>query len=118
MCRKDEGPSAEEAKALCEDKVYDDIQVMKDLFLNIPPAEYERHVRSLRILCVTYNLMGQVFENSGKDSELDNLLQVDTAHHDLYVIGTQEAERPIAQSLFNASKAKLHEMLCSYFNAD
>ena len=52
------------------------------------------------MLAVTYNLGGKVFDVEA-DSEkalaqMDDLFRKDDVWHDIYVFGTQEAERTIA----------------------
>ena len=62
-------------------------------------------------MAITYNMKGECFNVDGKikkqkgDKEgmelMDDLFQKDNVHHDMYVFGTQEAERSITMSLFN-----------------
>ena len=83
-------------------------------------AQRDIEARSLKILCVTYNMAGKLFRtrDSKKDrglQQLDDLFQKDNAPHDVYVFGTQEAERGIAGSLFNEDKAQLLHGLKTYF---
>jgi len=80
-------------------------------------AENE-YAKSLKVMVVTFNLKGTCFENINEFEVLENLLQEKNAPHDMYVIATQEAERPIAQSLFNSNKERLNALLREYFKAD
>jgi hypothetical protein len=43
------------------------------------------------------------------------MLQKDNVYHDIYIFSSQEAERPIINSLFNYSKEQLNNMLKKYF---
>ena len=69
-------------------------------------------------MVVTFNLKGTCFENMHEFDALESWLQEKNAPHDMYVIATQEAERPVARSLFNSSKERLNALLREYFKAD
>lgn len=47
---------------------------------------------------------------------LDELLQKDHVHHDMYAFGSQEALRPIAASMIMPSKERLNQMVLDYFS--
>ena len=66
----------------------------------------------LKVMAITWNMQGQMptYEN------LDELFQKDNVHHDMYAFGSQEAIRPIAQSMFMPSKERLNQMVLEYFS--
>ena len=65
-------------------------------------------------MATTWNMHGSC---PGNDL-FDELFQKDVVHHDMYILGTQEAQRPIAQSMILPSKTKLNREIMSYFNQD
>ena len=56
---------------------------------------------SLKIMALTFNMAGGLPTN---EMEIDQILQKDNVYHDMYIFSSQEAERPIINSLFNYSK--------------
>lgn len=60
----------------------------------------------LRIFTATWNMMGR--EPSLED--FLSLLHPETIHHDLYVMGSQEACTSIAGSLFKPSKQRIVDL--------
>ena len=70
-------------------------------------------------MAVTYNMQGKIFDESNAHQLLEDIFQLNNAPHDIYVIGTQEAEHGICYSvLWNNRKDKLNQLIRSYFNAD
>ena len=63
-------------------------------------------------MAVTFNMAGGL---PSSQKEIDILLQKDNVYHDIYIFSSQEAERPIINSLFNYSKEQLNNMLKTYF---
>ena len=61
----------------------------------------------MRILTLTWNLGGKTPQ--GRDVE--NLLHKQDIHHDIYVVGTQEALGGIVGSMFKPSKQAMNDML-------
>ena len=66
----------------------------------------------IKMIAVTWNLQGKIPTLAA----LDALFQKDDVEHDMYVLGSQEAVRPIAQSMIFASKEKLNALIMEYFN--
>ena len=66
----------------------------------------------VKIMAITWNMQG----GCPKNDILDLLFQKDNIQHDIYVLATQEAVRPIAQSMLMPSKDKLNQRLMEYFN--
>ena len=62
-------------------------------------------------MALTFNMAGGLPTN---EQEIDQLLQKDNVYHDVYIFSSQEAERPIINSLFNYSKKELNNMLKKY----
>ena len=62
---------------------------------------------AVRILTVTWNLASQTPELR----DLRNLLHPDVIHHDIFVIGTQEALGGIVGSMFSPSKEVMNKMI-------
>lgn len=58
------------------------------------------HEDEIRILSVTWNLAGKTPD----DEDMRNLLHPQDIHHDIYVIGTQEALGGIVGAMFSPSK--------------
>ena len=67
----------------------------------------------LRILAVTFNMAGGCPDTP---KVFDDLFQKDNIDHDIIVLGTQEAVRPIAASLFLPGKEQLNNMVKKYLN--
>lgn len=61
----------------------------------------------MRILSVTWNLAGETPDNQ----DLRNLLHPEDIHHDIYVIGTQEALGGIVGAMFKPSKKAMNDIL-------
>ena len=75
----------------------------------------------MQVLAVTYNLGGKCFEIEGDGrkvalAQMDDLFRKDEAWHDVYVLGTQEAERTIYESMFDDSKKQLTAAVKAYFD--
>ena len=75
----------------------------------------------MKIMVVTFNMAETCFEEQKDDPRtslqmVNDLFQYDKVQHDIYVIGTQEAERSILLSVFNPSKDKLNGLVREYFN--
>lgn len=72
------------------------------------------------MLAVTYNLGGKVFDVEADRekalAQMDDLFRKDDVWHDIYVFGTQEAERTIAESMFDESKRRLTAAVKAYFD--
>lgn len=68
---------------------------------------------NLRIMAATWNLHGKC----PSASDLDRLFFRSRVHHDIYVLGTQEAVRPIAQSMVMPSKEEFNQTIMEYFNS-
>mmetsp|Transcript_19071 Transcript_19071/g.29261 ORF Transcript_19071/g.29261 Transcript_19071/m.29261 type:complete len:100 (+) Transcript_19071:1431-1730(+) len=66
------------------------------------------------MMAVTWNLQGKL----PTIESLESLFHVSSIHHDIFVIGTQEAVRPIMSSMLLPSKDKLDQLLLDYFNKD
>ena len=65
----------------------------------------------LKVMAVTWNLEGQM----PTEESLDDLFQKDNVQHDMYILGTQEAIRSIAHSMFMPNKEPLNNMVLDYF---
>jgi len=61
----------------------------------------------VRILAVTWNLAGK----TPQPVDLANLLHPAQIHHDIYVIGTQEALGSIMGAMFSPSKDLMNQMI-------
>ena len=61
----------------------------------------------LRLLAVTWNIAGK----TPSPVEIKNLLHPDKVHHDIYVVGSQEALASITGSIFTPSKEKMNQMI-------
>lgn len=66
---------------------------------------------NIKIMVVTWNMLG------GEPSmeNLESLFQKKTVYHDIYVLGTQEAMRPIAQSMVMPNKDRMNKKILEYF---
>lgn len=78
------------------------------------PFSAEASEKNIRIFATTWNLKGQLPELK----DLDILLKKQIVNHDLYVIGTQEAESSIARSMILASKDRFDKVLKEYFSGE
>lgn len=96
------------------------IQTMVDrAFGRMTLSQREISESSLRMMCITYNMKGRVFNRSQKGiNQMDDLFQKDNAYHDIYVFATQEAERSIFGNLINEEKEVLMSQLRTYFNIE
>jgi len=56
----------------------------------------------LRVLAVTWNIAGKTPE----EKEITKLIHPEQVHHDVYVVGSQEALNSITGSIFSPSKKK------------
>jgi hypothetical protein len=68
--------------------------------------------KNIKMMAVTWNLQGKCPDRN----ELDKLFQKDNVNHDLYVLGSQEAVRPITQSMVMPSKEVFNTKIMEYFN--
>ena len=66
----------------------------------------------IKIMVATWNMQGQMPDRS----MLDQLFQKDNVEHDMYILGSQESVRPIAQSMILPSMEKLNAVIMDYFN--
>jgi hypothetical protein len=71
-------------------------------------------VDNIKILAVTWN-MGSGYPSA---SDLHKIFQKDDVHHDLYVFGSQEAERSIAKSMVVSNKDKTNSSFEEYFQVN
>ena len=67
---------------------------------------------NIKLMAVTWNLQGKCPDLK----QLDVLFQKDNIHHDLYVLGSQEAVRPITHSMVMPSKEGFNARIMEYFN--
>jgi hypothetical protein len=65
----------------------------------------------MRILAVTYNMGGKC---PTLDDTLDDLFQKDNVDHDIIILGSQEAQKSIQESMIFPSKDKLNKKLLDY----
>lgn len=75
----------------------------------------EMHIRDphkLRIFALTFNMAGKCPSDF---NVYEQLFQRNNIDHDIYVVSTQEAERPIPSSILNPSKEKLYGIIRNYF---
>jgi hypothetical protein len=72
----------------------------------------ENNEDHLKIMAVTWNLQGHCPDRQ----TLDELFQKDNVSHDMVIFASQEAVRPIAQSIMLPSKEKLNQLILDYFN--
>ena len=61
----------------------------------------------LRILTVTWNIAGK----APKQSDISDLIFPKDVHHDLYVVGSQEALSSIMGSIFKPNKEAMNQMI-------
>ena len=73
-----------------------------------------REQSKLRILAVTFNMAGLGPDKSPR-TLFDSMFQKDNIEHDIYVLGTQEACKPIANSMVSPCKEELNKAILKYF---
>ena len=82
-------------------------QMLNDVSLHTETNE-EEHIK---IMSVTWNMQGGC-----PDADyLDEVFQMNSVRHDMYVFASQEAVRPIATSMMMPSKEKLNQKVMEYF---
>jgi hypothetical protein len=90
----------------------DKAEQVDNLMKEVSVVRGEENENNIKIMAVTWNMHG------GCPSEdiIDELFQKDKVYHDIYVLGTQEAQRPIAQSMMMPSKEKFNSVIMDYFS--
>jgi phosphatidylinositol-bisphosphatase len=71
-----------------------------------------RSGETLRILTVTYNMAGLCPSNS---EFFESVFQKENIDHDIYILGSQEACKPIVQSMVSPDKTQLEKIVKEYF---
>ena len=84
---------------------------MDEMLNNVTLHTEMNEEEHIKIMAVTWNLQAGC---PGKDT-LDEVFQKDNINHDMYVFASQEAVRPIAQSMVMPNKEKLNQEFVDYF---